>query len=273
MICIRDWDAPNGDKPNAPFPPEITSDPWTLYHGTSSIHEKSIEEEGLSPRKSLFTAAEIRAVIDIFGWLGWAGRTGSSLGVLKPFSMHDVAAGHPVFLGESVQRCSLYATRDFAGGEIARGLRHSFWDFDAFLADPELRQASAAQRRSADNDLRNLGGIPKVFETPKLAEVAASIEDLGAVRDRANALLEGHQYGLIYAVRSSEAYLSDLEYSGFMGVMCSRVIAVTDLVAKAVVPIHGAQGDIAFKRFPPTWQGVVPAIRAQEQRRGMSSRS
>jgi hypothetical protein len=60
MLKEYKFHSPTSENCNHPFPAEITTNPRVLYHGTSNIFEKEIEETGLSPNKSIFSLEELK---------------------------------------------------------------------------------------------------------------------------------------------------------------------------------------------------------------------
>lgn len=121
------FNAPSKRFPNLPFPHSVWRDPNVLYHGSSSIYEQAIECDGLLPGASLFSLAELKAVVGLFHTIRWSGSSLASLAVLEPFSIqHDYSEriGKPVFFAETGHRACLYASYDWAGGEVARAVRY-----------------------------------------------------------------------------------------------------------------------------------------------------
>jgi len=132
------------------FCSDIEDDPWIAFHGTTSSFERAIDSQGLVPQAALISKSEIKRVVKVFDAIHWAGRSTAGLAVLKPFSLqHDLAESElkPISFGEISYRASLFATRDFAGGESARALRYSLRDLEAFLSDSQLRESNLKRLR------------------------------------------------------------------------------------------------------------------------------
>lgn len=121
------------------FPDVISKDDWIVYHGTSSLYEFEIDSSGFRPSSHIAGKEEVQAVVSVYERMNWAGAHGGGFPVLKAFSLeHDLAdpRGKHVYFAESSCRASLYAMRDFAGGECARALRHALRDLQEYLEYP-----------------------------------------------------------------------------------------------------------------------------------------
>jgi hypothetical protein len=205
----------DGDGPHL-FGDQIDFDPWVAFHGTSSAFEAQIDSVGLNSNRALFSKDEIAAVVSVFDRVQWAGEHLGGLVVLKPWSLgFDRAPGERprLYLAESSHRASLYATRDFCGGEAARALRYAFQDL----------------RRYADGSAGDGTALDREW-------VASQIERLGSTEKAAFGPLENHLHGVVYAIRLTPVDVPYLEYNSSMGIIAASVIPPEKLFAKAVVP-------------------------------------
>jgi hypothetical protein len=130
------------------FPPEITEDPWVLYHGTSQENSDAIERDGLQWRPGVYSVADIIELVSVFHSLGWHGESGDGIGVLNSYTRTDFAGGaeKPVYLAETAWRASRYARRSSAGGETASALRAAFDHLLLYVADRSTRDQHAREK-------------------------------------------------------------------------------------------------------------------------------
>lgn len=222
------------------FPREIDEDPWVLYHGTSSLYEAQIDARGLTSASALFTKADVEKVLDVFRRLRWSGSSGRSRAVLEPYSANydlSQARGRPIYLTEDAARAVRYATKQLAGGEIASTIRCCFAELGEYLADPEVRKEHLAYQELDWNDAISTGrALPHPPTECDLGGLAADLESLGELRERAARLFREHEYGLVYAVRIMDAQVPDLGGRLGMGIMAFKPLGPDGLVAKARVP-------------------------------------
>lgn len=123
------------------IPQNINDDPSLLFHGTSNIYEEEIKSNGLRPNSSLFTKAELEKVQSVFDDLHWGGVHTEGYNVLTSYFLgHDFnqLEDKPIYLGESVQRVSLNASCELAGGEICRALHYCFKDLHSYLNNVDI---------------------------------------------------------------------------------------------------------------------------------------
>ena len=259
---------PTGQCPNLPFPHSVSRDPQVLYHGTSSTYESLIDGEGLRPKKSLFELAELEAIFALFRSIGWSGSSGASLPVLLPFSIqHDFAyaAGKPVFFAECAHRACLYASRDWAGGEVARAVRYCFRELWSYVRDDAVRQKHRADvQRRFDHSHRIGAAVP---ELPP-SDISPLVEGLHLLNDvslRAENASETFQYGVVYAVRFAPSDFSWLEANSSMGVACKAIVSPDSIVAKVRVPasyVHNSFLDFDYFDLP-SMQGIVATLQSR----------
>jgi hypothetical protein len=224
------------------FPEEIENDPWVMYHGTSSFNQESIELDGFAFGAGFVSRDEIQKVVDIYDKMKWCGLNGSSLAVLKPFSlMHDFgdSESSPVYFAETSKRAVLYASRDFAGGEKMRALRHSIHQLQRYLDEPEVRQAHWKNMKSEYDFLVNNNGLNPEASRPvdvDLTWLSSQLSLLSDLRDLTFGTLECHSFGVVYAVKIDASDLDALELHNTMGIKSSGRIAPSKIVGKVAVP-------------------------------------
>ena len=224
------------------FDEKLELDPEIAFHGTSNCFESTIDSGGLTPNRSMEWRGAIDRLVALFRELDWCGTSGASRAVLEPFSLnhdHGDQRGKPIYLAESSDRAVTFASKDFAGGENARALRHSFRDLRAFLDEPAIRE------EHLDRITRNLRarGIPQSVAFAQATKTLAAV-DISKIRTELDALQhverevahfeECHRYGLIYALRLA-AKTMELEYHTSMGLKCFSVIDPRQIVSKRTV--------------------------------------
>ena len=254
------------------FPIALSDDLWIAYHGTSSIFEQDIDKTGLHWNTNIGSKEDVKYIVNIFKRMSWCGNHQGGFAVLSAFSLnHDFANADakPIFLAESSLRALTFATHDFAGGETARALRHCFEDLHQYLISPKLREqhigALWRQAKStiaipipqslenlSDTNVRNehfralwayylergvpseaLGAPPQETDLVWLQNELTHHADLEKRCATAHA---GHEFGLVYAVKFSEADLALLDYHPTMGLKAHLPISAEKLVAKVRVP-------------------------------------
>ncbi len=261
MVIEFSFDSPVDDAPNRPFPDEIASNPWVLYHGTSGEAESQIDTHGFCRSGSPFKKADLQAVVDIFDELGWAGCSGSSLAVLRPFSLeHDFgdSAQKPIFFAECAYRAITFASLDFSGGETARSLRYCFAELWKYLQDESIQEAHLAKiRREVMCGQRN-GRLSRKLPCADLEEIRSRVEALAPLRKLADGFKDRHEYGVVYAVRFSREDLKFLKYHNSMGMKCFSDIPPKKIVGKTRI-LKGYEQPLLSVNWLdlPPFQGVI----------------
>lgn len=133
-----------------PFEKQYFSDPWAAYHGTSSINEHSIEEQGLQWSNLKYSRSDIALVTSLFEKLCWFGAKSDGLTVLLTYTQYDFDYSEskntkPVYFAESSMRALRYAQHSWAGGETARALRIAFEELGRYRDDDEFRRNQIAK--------------------------------------------------------------------------------------------------------------------------------
>ena len=216
------------------IPNSVEMDPWLVFHGSSNIYQEAINQSGLRPNASSFSLSELKQVEAVFTKLYWDGDHPSGYAVLKPFSIghdHNHQEGKPLYLAESVQRASLYATSDFAGGEICRALYYCLEDLIMYLEDDHFREQHVRK-------LEMRPGRERIDRTliPKLDWVRNEVELLSNIKDRISAIRNSFSYGLIYAIRLDEKKLNDISHARSMGLKSFRPILKSEIHAVYSLP-------------------------------------
>jgi hypothetical protein len=215
-------------------PNYVQMDPWLIFHGTSNIYDEKISVRGLVPGESPFCIEDLQQVAEIYERLRWAGCHTGGYAALKPFSLgHDFAneKGKPLYLAESALRASLYASKDFAGGEICRALDYCLKDLDLYLSDEQIREEHAEELEARPG----ISYVPRSsIASPE--SVMSKVKDLSNLKSQVRAIRQSYQYGLIYALRIDKNNLSDFELFGGMGIKCFRTIANDEIEAVYKLP-------------------------------------
>lgn len=206
------------------FPASIADDDWVAYHGTSSLFEDCIEREGISPASSAASDELVAAVVSVYREMEWCGEHGGGYRVLQAYTPFASERGHPVWLAESSCRAMLYATSDFAGGEIVRGVRHAIGDLQEYLVNPAMRTRHEEQLQYLDVTARSTY-LPWLS-----ARVEKIIPHVSRLPPHSNV------GGLVYAVKFEEADLSRLDWNHGQGLMCKGTITPDRLVGKVRIP-------------------------------------
>lgn len=215
-------------------PESFFNDPWLLFHGTSNLNKQAIDDNGLQPNQSFFTKDELEKIIEIFEKLHWSGKHQGGLAVLKPFSLgHDFSQeeGKPIYLAESVLRASLYASKEFAGGEMCRALYYSFKDLREYIADEKIREIHHNQLNSNLSHPR-----VSVDSLPPLQWLIKAVEALKYIESKVKDLRNSYEHGLIYAIRLNPQNISNVKCKGGMGVKCFRAVNNCEIVGTFEIP-------------------------------------
>jgi hypothetical protein len=241
------FSAPNNVEPNAPFPAEISKNPNVLYHGSSSTYEDEIDSEGLRAGASIFVLEELQEICRLFELLQWSGSTGGSLGVLKPFSIDSDfanAEGKPTYLAESSHRACLFASSDFAGGEVARTVRNCFSELYNYVGSEDLRKKHLLELQRQSAELSKLGADPPPLPSTDMSLVKDALDRLNPVRERAIQAESSHQHGVVYAISFDQQQQKRLGGNISMGLTCFGIIQRDQLIAKTHVPRDYSQNQL-----------------------------
>lgn len=247
--------------PNNSFPPHIAKDPNVLYHGTSNTNEKTIEKEGIKINTSTFSKKEIEDILTLFDSVKWPNKRFWSENNLRNYSLnHDFKDDKikPIYLGECAGRVGLYASKEFAGGEICAQVRNVFRDLNKLITDPEelknelksiKRAENYTQKKANDYDL-GLNELQKELDSKKHYLI------------KANQSLNDFEHGVIYAIKVEKEDEAYLEYSlqGQMGIKCFRSVPPSRIIAKTKVPpeyVHNDFNRELYSKLPCGQKGGI----------------
>lgn len=247
-------------------PESLFNDPWLLFHGTSNLNKQGIDDNGLQPNQSFFKKEELEKVVAIFDKLHWCGEHQGGFAVLKPFSLgHDFnqEEGKPIYLAESVLRASLYASKEFSGGEVCRALYYCFQDLRNYIANENTREMHHKQLNYDPAHLR----VP-LDSLPTLEWLIKAVEELEYLESRVKNVRNNYEHGLIYAIRLNPKNISNVEYKrGGMGIKCFRAVNKCEIVDIFEIPAtyeHESQEDLQRRRAR-LMDGIVSTIRVASE--------
>lgn len=227
------------------FDDDICETPTMMFHGTSSISEKEIEQSGFQCKTGdLVNDKTIEKVISLFKRLKWHGLHSGGYPVLTCFSERDYKSDNsknpPTFFAESSYRAMLYASRDYAGGEAARAMFYALDDLKQFICKKELQQShfeALGNQREEWRDKAHPTFLQQFEPEIELDELAAHIDSLGGLRDKLLRLREGYEYGVVYAidVASEPSLIVSLSYSR-NGIETRCPVPKHTIKAKCIIP-------------------------------------
>ena len=165
--------------------------------------------------------------------------------VLRPFCLdHDFRNPDEsiLFFAETSMRALLFATRDFAGGEKLRALRHAFKDLGLYLADQGVREQHRARMEKEFNELAALNAPPHIIDPVRPVEVdlewlKRELSDMSDILSLAEDVFHRHEYGVVYALHMSRDDVDYLHRNGCMGIETSTRIPTSKIVGKVIVPV------------------------------------
>lgn len=262
------FETPTTSWPNHPFPREYATDGFILFHGTSSTQEAGIDANGLIPTESRFRKVDLERLVALFDSIDWVGLK-SAYGLLTNYSLgYDYAhpQGKPVYLADGAKYALGYASREFAGGEIARSVRYAFADLRSYVENPSIRAAHIAEDEAERVPLRQMGEIerkPLPNFNPNI--LRSALDEMTQVEKAAVEALTEFTHGVVYAVRITPQDLDNMECGGPMGIKCFQPLGPDRLVAKMHVP-KGYTQDCMTKDADgsslPSWKGVIARLRS-----------
>lgn len=244
-FTVSEFDIVRFESSRRLFPDAIESDPWVIYHGTSGYNAESIEGIGLDAGNLVVSREKIRRVTAIYEKIKWFGNHGGGYACLKPFSLdHDFDGSDKslIFLAETSLCALLYATREFAGGEKLRALRHAFRDLDLYLSNPQVREEHMREMEVNYRCLQKGNANLKLLEDqfPKEVDLdwlRQELAELKEVRHSAEDAFTRHQFGVVYALRMREGDATLLRLNRAMGIEASTVLSPSRIIGKIIVPV------------------------------------
>lgn len=229
---------------NSP-PASVLLDDSLLFHGTSNISESKFEKDFVAgnPPFSLF---DVQKIIAVYDNLRWCGLHAGGYAVLNSFSKVGYSDGERnIYFGETIQRCTLYATHDFAGGELVRSVYYAIKDLLTLVSSTEVQESFKMEYeqdpgnwdRPFDLNLSQL--IPRVRELEPLFNIAKNIR-------------ESYEYGIVYGLRPKKEDYKNLQFCGSMGIILPRKKSAILPVVKIVYdhdPFIEQQDLMRFERI------------------------
>ena len=174
--------------------------------------------------------------------ISWYGLTGASRAILEPFSInHDYnhAGVKPIYLAETCLRASLYASKDFAGGEVSRTLRKCFNELWQFVDNPKV-QEDHMKKLKKENDYCKKNGF--FFDEKTLDfsvdSLRQNLVELEYLQKMVEADYNNFNQGLIYCIKLKNPDLQDLEFHTRMGVKSFKGIDLGNIISKTYVPLN-----------------------------------
>lgn len=244
---VQDLTKEEAENSETLFPLEIEKNLWVCYHGTSSIAERAIDEEGLRYRPSLCSRGELEQVVRIFKSIDWPGTQGG-YPIIDAYSLqNDFGATDtkPVFLRELPTQSLSYAGGDLAGGESAAAVRRAFVDLDKFLNDKTVRDRHLAERRETCIRFAKDDHPPRVIEVD-LDWLTTQLENLQDLRERCERARQDYAHGVLYAVEFKPEDLPHVLFSSTGGLHCFTPLAKERIVGK--IRIFGADGGLQSRK-------------------------
>jgi hypothetical protein len=243
-IPIFQLDANRVTKHRRLFPDEIDEDEWVIFHGTSGFNSEPIERDGFDSAHGPISSEHIKRVTTVFEQMKWCGSDMGGYAILKPWSDgYDFQNSNRsrLFFAETSVRALLYATRDFAGGEKLRALRHAFSDLDSFLNDPSISEQHCRSMKVRFDRLSGADFLPSSYiEAARPVDIdldwlRQKLADLFDVRRIADDALKRHEHGAVYALRMTEDDVRSLHYNNVMGVESRTRISPAKILGKVIV--------------------------------------
>ena len=188
------------------IPSWILEDDSFLFHGTSNLSEQNLDN-GFTNSYSPVSFEIVDYIGSIYNEMPWWGKDTGGYGILNTYSNRDRNKnGKYFFLGETAQRCSLYASKEYAGGELARSVYHSIKDLNTFLTDKTIREL---HKQAIEKDFEYYGPYKPV----DLDWLAQQIIHLQPTFRNLEELRNSYKYGIIYVYKVEENDYTNLIYS------------------------------------------------------------
>lgn len=193
------------------YPPEISNDDTLLFHGTSNISEFEFES-GTKPYEMPFSLKDVMEISSVYNNLRWCGIHVGGYAVLSSFSQSGYFNGkRSLYFGETIKRCQLFSSRDFAGGELVRSIYYSIQDLIALIESSEIRENYQLEY---EGDVANWDK-PYELDLPSLSNKVMQLEPLF---HRAKKIRESFKYGVIFGVKPDPDFYPFLQVNRAMGI-------------------------------------------------------
>lgn len=222
------------------FPEEIISDYNVLYHGTSSVAEDLIDQEGLRPLKDPNIEEVFHGLKEIYELVlgGHVDREGSGFVQLPYFWAELQKHGmRPISLSVDHERCFRYAGKECCGGEIAESIALVRPYLLSLINDP---QARANRQASIDRKIKSYppNMHPSYYDRKVLdvAELERRVAAIEPTMQRLLALRDQYRHGVIYAIRlNASEWREKLHGEMGGGLYALENIPVSAIMGKVIV--------------------------------------
>ena len=214
---------------NGTVPDFLVRDDEILWHGTSNVSEGFLDKMHPVPF-AWFSKEELKKIISIYHKIGWAGIHGGGFAVLDTFSLYDFEDDikKNIYLGETVQRAKLYASADFAGGELVRSIYYSIKDLIRYSSEPDIREKNAdyIERENEFNFIK---------KSVYLEDISNDLIALSDIMKKATEIRSAFKTGIIYGYKILRHDYNKLLYRGGMGILLKESLDPATKVYKVVL--------------------------------------
>ena len=209
------------------IPNWIIEDDTFLFHGSSNVSEQELDK-GHTHNFSFIPNERIAEIAKTYRDMNWSGVRSGGFGVLNSFSSSDLhpTAGKYFYLGESPKRLALYATADFAGGELLRSVYYSLKDLLAYIEEPALREQH-------ENEIDEHIHSPIRYNV-NLETLKKRVDSFLPVFKEVESIRNNYKYGLLYCYKVQVEDYSKIIYRGGMGILAKEAFATDRLKAKII---------------------------------------
>jgi hypothetical protein len=221
------------------IPEWLLEDDTYLFHGTSNLSEQNLDK-GIIISFSFLPLDTLHRIISIYEKMIWFGNHQGGFGVLKNYSNRDHHNnGKYFFLGETAHRCSLYASSDFAGGELVRSVYYCLNDLEEYLINPKFREK---HKSDLVRDYELYGKVDGV----DLNWLESHVDSFKSILSDVASLRNSFKYGIIYCYKIEKEDYASLVHRNGMGILVKEPLPPERLKAKLVFndPIENYFGNI-----------------------------
>lgn len=259
------FQSPTSENCNHPFPENISNNPRVLYHGTSNIFEKEIEENGLTPNKSIFSLEELKEISALFDLINWRKKVFWGKNIIRNYTINKDYKNpslKPVYLGESCNRALTFASKEFAGGENVSGVRKSFNELKDCIDDPKLLDRELEFYRKECREAEENGYYPPEPIITDLDKLKNELESLEYLNERAKEYTKAYSYGVVFSIEIDPENFPDMSHSFSQGFKMYSTIRRNQILGKTRVPENYKVDFFAESTFweLPNYEGVVKKL-------------
>ena len=214
---------------NDTVPDFLENDDEILWHGTSNVSEIYLNKMHPVPF-SWFSKGNLEKIISIYKKIGWAGIHGVGFAVLNTFSLCDFvdAINKNIYLGETVERTKLYASADFAGGELVRSVYYSIKDLGRYSTEPDIRDKNAKY-------IERENEYTFIKKPIYLGDISSDIIALSDIMKKATEIRSVFKSGVIYGYKILPKDYKKLLCGGGMGILLKESLDPATKVYKVVL--------------------------------------